>query len=77
MQVRWGMVTPWFRDGTRFIANAYIPRLSPQHLDSLLQWADHPTRFVSNADAQSVSRDGSLGGLSVELGQVWLFGRFG
>jgi serine/threonine protein kinase len=58
MQVRWGMVTPWFRDGTRFIANAYIPGYRPS-IWTVPAMGGPPHKIRDNADAQSVSRDGS------------------
>jgi serine/threonine protein kinase/Tol biopolymer transport system component len=58
MQVNWGIVFTWFRDGTGFIANAYMPgRRSSVWRVPVMGGA--PRKIRDNAEAQSVSRDGS------------------
>jgi serine/threonine protein kinase len=57
MQVSWGIVTTWVRDGTRFIANAIIPghRSSVWMVPVL---GGPPRKLRDDAFAGSVSRDG-------------------
>jgi hypothetical protein len=56
--VNWGIVFTWVRDGTRFIANAYVPdRRSSVWTVPVMGGA--PNKIRDDAEAQSVSRDGS------------------
>jgi serine/threonine protein kinase len=56
--VTWGMVTAWVRDGTGFIANAYVPGRRPS-IWMVPVMGGMPHKIRDDADAQSVSRDGS------------------
>jgi serine/threonine protein kinase/Tol biopolymer transport system component len=58
LQVNWGIVQPWVRDGSRFIANANIPG------QKISVWmvpvtSGPPRKLRDDANAASVSRDGS------------------
>ena len=57
-QVNWNIVDTWVRDGTRFLANAYVPgRRSSVWAVPVIGGA--PRKIRDDADAQTVSRDGS------------------
>ena len=58
LQVNWGIVQPWVRDGSRFIANANIPgqKISVWMVPVM---GGPPRKLRDDANAASVSRDGS------------------
>jgi eukaryotic-like serine/threonine-protein kinase len=69
VQVNWGIISTWVRDGTRFIANAIVPG----HRSSL--WVvpatgGAPRKLRDDAFAGSVSRDGSWVAFASKSGRV-------
>jgi serine/threonine protein kinase/Tol biopolymer transport system component len=58
VRVSWGIVFTWVRDGTRFIANAYMPGRHSS-IWSVPARGGAPHMIRDNAEAQTVSRDGS------------------
>jgi len=58
MQVNWGIVFTWVRDGTRFIANAYMPGRHSS-IWTVPAMGGAPYKIRDNGEAQTVSRDGS------------------
>jgi len=69
VQVNWGIISTWVRDGTRFLANAIVPG----HRSSL--WVipamgGAPRKLRDDAFAGSVSRDGSWVAFASKTGPV-------
>jgi serine/threonine protein kinase len=76
LQVNWGIIPTWVRDGSQFIANANIPG------QNLSVWAvpsrgGPPHKLRDDANAASVSRDGAWVEFMTNLGplgyrEVWM-----
>src|SRR6202007_3100540 len=69
VQVNWGIISSWVRDGTRLLADAIVPG----HHSSL--WVvpvmgGMPVKLRDDAFAGSVSRDGSWVAFASEAGRV-------
>ena len=61
VQVNWGIVPTWVRDGSRFIANASMPGQDEQNMSVWVVPATGgpPRKLRDDANAASVSRDGA------------------
>ena len=69
LQVNWGIVPPWVRDGTKFIANALVPG-HPSSVWLVPVMGGVPRKLRDDAFAGSVSRDGLWVAFASKTGPV-------
>jgi eukaryotic-like serine/threonine-protein kinase len=70
VQVNWGIISTWVRDGTRFIADANIPGQRPSIWT--VPVTGEPRKLRDHAFAGSVSRDGSRVAFTVDNRALWV-----
>jgi eukaryotic-like serine/threonine-protein kinase len=70
MQVNWGIVSNWFPDGTRFLANAKIPG-QPSSIWTIPVTGE-PRKLHDDAFAEALSRDGSWIAFTLRNHEMWV-----
>jgi serine/threonine protein kinase len=70
VQVNWGIVSAWTRDGTGFITNAAVPGKRPSIWSVMM--TGELRKLRDDAVAASVSRDGSWVAFTVANRELWI-----
>ena len=71
VEVRWGVVPTWLRDGAHFIANAEVPG-RPRSIWIVPSLGGPPQKLREDATALAVSRDGSWVAFAASPGRLGL-----